>query len=310
MKIIELIAEELNLPISLMEKALDNARKIVKHIEIPKKDGNFRKVYQPSKKLKIIQYWLINNVFMRMRISESATAYRENLSVKNNAYIHQKNKYFVKLDFVDFFPSIIYRDLEPLIEAWHKDEDPKWQWTLINKETIRKTCFYKRNKLPIGYPSSPIISNIIMYDFDIAINSTLYLRKDILGNVKYSRYADDLIFSTNKKGVYKEIIDIVNTQIRSMKSPKLKLNSNKTKICSKSGGSALITGLRICNDGHMTIHRKYKDRVRLLISLFEKGKLNSEDIPKLRGHFNYIKNVDPSFYTKMQKKHFKILKRL
>ena len=136
-------------------------------------------------------------------------------------------------------------------------------------DKIRRACFYyKDDLLPIGYPTSPIISNVVMHEFDTQIMALLS-NEDDYGKSVYTRYADDLTFSTDMKGACKEIKTLVTTELRKMESPKLKLNPQKTKYVSSSGGSAFITGLRICHDGHITIHRKYKDKIRLL-SLLQK----------------------------------------
>ena len=57
--------------------------------------------------------------------------------------------------------------------------------------TICEICF-RENKLCIGTVSSPIISNIIMYNFDLIMLG--YCKKN---HLKYSRYADDIYLSSN-----------------------------------------------------------------------------------------------------------------
>ena len=92
MSLINIIADELHVPKEMLQEALAFSRILVKHILLPKKDGTFRKVYQPSKKLKLIQYWLIGNVFQCMEVHKSATAYVSGISIKDNAQSHQKNR--------------------------------------------------------------------------------------------------------------------------------------------------------------------------------------------------------------------------
>jgi len=149
-----------------------------------------------------------------------------------------------------------------------------------------------------------------MYNFDSQIVSELNSNKLKFGNVVYTRYADDFIFSTEKKDSSNEIYKLVELLIKRLKSPKFIINPEKTRFSSSSGGSAFLTGLRICHDGHVTIHRKYKDHVRLLLSLFKKKILKPEELVSLRGHISYIKHVDPIFYNKLQRKYFEILKEL
>lgn len=309
MSLISEIANELHVPATMLEKALEYSRILVKHISLPKKDGTSRKVYQPSKKLKLIQYWLINNIFQQLKVHESATAYLSGISIKDNAKKHQKNRYLLKLDLKDFFPSIKYSDIEPIITEWH--DMKKMDYAI--KELlyiVKKSCFYKHDKLPIGYPSSPIISNIVMYKFDEIVVQGLRNNKDEYGKAVYTRYADDMIFSTNKGGACKNIKLFIEETISSLNSPKLKINTQKSRFISATSGSAYVTGLRICHDKHITIHREYKNRIRLLIHFLIKGYLEGSGIAELKGHLSYIQHVDPVYFTKIQSKHFSSLRNM
>lgn len=222
MQIINNISSELNIPAEILTDAMANSRKLVKHIKLQKRNGTDRDVYQPSKKLKIIQYWLIENVFYNLNIHDAATAFMNDKSIKLNAYSHRKGKYFLKLDFKDFFPSIKYTDLKPIILKYIKEKcSPLNPEELL--ETIRLACFYKNDYLPVGYPSSPIISNIVMYEFDSKISEAI-IDKSIYGNVVYTRYADDMTFSTDLRGACKDIEKLVKKTIKSLGSPKLQIN--------------------------------------------------------------------------------------
>ena len=55
MNLVQRISHDLAIPEAMLEEALLYARRLVKHIKIEKKDGKIRKVYQPSRKLKVIQ---------------------------------------------------------------------------------------------------------------------------------------------------------------------------------------------------------------------------------------------------------------
>lgn len=308
MRVLEKVSLDLNIPEEMLQKAIANGRRYVKHLKIKKSDGTYRRVYQPSKKLKTIQYWLIRNILSRMNVHKASAAYQKNLSIKENAFRHRDNKYMLKLDFKDFFPSITFNDFLPCLDDWMKKNPAEWTTDKDIKDIIRITCFYKDDRLPIGYPTSPIISNVIMYGFDSTIEELLSRNTEQIGNVEYSRYADDMIFSTNKKYACSEIKRIVEMQVKSCSSPQLTFNREKSRLVSRSGGSAIVTGLRICHDGHITIHRKYKDEIRLLLSLLRKGALRTEDYSSLHGHLSYIKHVDPVFYTKVQSKYFEVLR--
>ncbi|MCI4188493.1 RNA-directed DNA polymerase [Dickeya dianthicola] len=302
MNIKQLISESIDIPLSMIDNAISLARTHVKRFKLKKKNGKFRIIHQPSKKLKTIQYWLIYNIFKNMPIHAAATAYRNKTSILDNAERHKENKYFLKIDFQDFFHSLTFNDFLPFIDSWKsKRTDIVIDDEL--KEIIRKSCFYINDKLAIGYPSSPIISNIIMFDLDEKIQSIISDKK--YGNVTYTRYSDDIIISTDKAGVCKEIYTEISTLIKSTNTPCLSINVTKTKFSSSSGGSSTVTGLRICHDQHITIHRKQKDHIRLLLSLYTKGILNEKDKNSLIGHLAYCHHVDPTFYSKLSKKYFK-----
>lgn len=305
----EIISKDLNIPQDLLNEALFHCRQSVTHIDISKRNGSYRRVYQPSNKVKVIQYWLINHLFENLEIHECAMAYRKDRSIVLNAEKHRNKKYFLKLDFKSFFPSIKFKDFLPLVVDWNKKEGtPFIENDLL--EIIRLSCFYYNDDiLPIGFPTSPIISNIVMCGFDKKISSQLS-NKEEYGVAIYTRYADDLTFSTDDKGACAKIKKLVTAELRGMHSPNLRLNPSKTKFVSSPGGSAFITGLRICHDCHITIHRKYKDEIRLLLSLYKNGTLRENDINSLKGHLSYVRYVDSSFYTKLQEKYFKTINKL
>ncbi|MDO8267226.1 MAG: retron St85 family RNA-directed DNA polymerase [Moraxellaceae bacterium] len=309
MRIEDTMSKDLGITEDVIKSAILVARRDVKKFGIKKRNGGIRDIFHPSKKLKVIQYWLIYNVFSKIPVHAAAAAYRPGLSILDNAKNHAANRFFLKLDLKDFFPSIKYADFIGILERWHKQEAPGWELDARAKEIIRLSCFYKNDTLPIGFPSSPVISNIVMNDFDIHITK-LIVSSGKYGKCVYTRYADDLVFSTNTKGACGGIFKEVSEAISSMSSPRLALNPSKTKIGSSSGGSALVTGLKVCEDGHVTIHRKQKDHVRLMLSLYCKGSLRDEDKRSLLGHLAYCRHVDPGFYSSLLRKYFKEVDRL
>lgn len=309
MKIKDLISSDINIPVSMIDEALSVAYIHVKKFYKKKRNGTKRLILQPSKKLKTIQYWLIINILEKLTIHDVAIAYRKKISILDNAILHRDNRFFLKIDLKDFFSSIKYLDLIPKIREWHTKNNPGWLLDEEAENLIRLACFYKGDILAVGYPSSPIISNIVMLEFDIAILK-LINNKNQFGDVVYTRYADDLVFSTNKIGACNFLLKQVSDLISSTPSPNIVLNKSKIKIGSSSGGTALVTGLKICNEGHITIHRKQKDHIRLLLGLYSKGMLKAEEYISLVGHLSYVKYVDSNFYTNLQNRYFKEITKL
>lgn len=309
MELKELIALDLNVPITLIEEAVEIAHRSIKKFRLPKKTGGYRVISQPDGKTKAIQYWLVRNIFEKLPVHEVSMAYRKGISILDNADTHKKNKYFLKVDLKDFFPSIKFADIDSIIKEWHKKEQPNWIYNKSAKQIIQKTCFDGSGQLPIGYPSSPSISNATMYSFDIKI-STLLADKEDFGDVIYTRYADDIVISTNKRQICKKILSVVRSAVKDHNHPKIVINESKIHMGSSTSGSAIVTGLRICRNEHVTINRKQKDNIRLLLSLLSKKQLKHDDYEILRGHLAYIKHVAPHFYTKLQAKYFEEIESL
>ena len=223
------ISVDLDIPSDLIDEAVAASRSQVKKFYINKKSGSSRRaIYQPAKKVKTIQYWLMANVFNKLPVHPSSAAYIKGESILSNAIRHRKNRYFLKMDFKDFFPSIRWRDFRPIIKAWHEKTTPDWKLTRYAENLIRQTCFYLNDSLPIGYPSSPMISNAVMFTIDDDIVNLLS-DSDKYGNVIYTRYADDLVISTDKKHICDDICKAINEIIKKTKSPKLSLNSRENK---------------------------------------------------------------------------------
>jgi len=304
MNIKEKISIDIKIQISLINEAIFNAHKQIKKFKIPKrKKGEYRVICQPSAKLKTIQYWVIKNICDYLPVDKAAYAYRDGISILDNAFFHTSNKYFLKIDLKDFFPSISFEDFIEIVRGWYKKNQPIWELDEDSESLLKKVCFDDKGFLPIGYPSSPSISNTVMYPVDLAIKKEIEEGK--YGKMLYTRYADDLIFSTDKKGTCREFLGKLRRIINDTRSPKIKINECKTNICSSTAGSAIVTGLRIANDGHITIHKKQKDHIRLLLSLYKKGILRVDDYSSLLGYLAYVRYVDSAFYSKIQHKFFK-----
>jgi len=216
--------------LSLTEaKLLEISRKApltYKHFTIPKRNGGFRSIHHPSGETKNIQYALMNIVLNKLPIHKCAMGFIPNKQspLLKNATLHSKFKYTIRLDIFNFFPSITFDDFYTVLsKKYNNISKPE-------KEFLKNSLFiinkFKKSVLAIGAPSSPIISNIIMYYLDKKINA---LGRKISSSFVYTRYADDLIFSTNIKRACREFYQKVEALLKQTNSPNLKINFKKKK---------------------------------------------------------------------------------
>jgi retron-type reverse transcriptase len=295
MSILESISHDLMIPEATLRHIVRSAPYRYKVYEVDKKDGvGKRTIAQPARELKAIQYWVMANVLRQFPIHGTAMAYRKRRSISTNAAKHASNHFLLKLDFKDFFHSITADDLEAFLAA-------HWELDLSSEDIfhLKKILFWNRGRegkliMSIGAPSSPMLSNILMYEFDKKVQAFCTRKK-----VKYSRYADDLTFSTNRQNVLREVELQVAEICKRMKHPLLKLNTKKTVHASR-GGSMRVTGLVLSNSGEVSLGRERKRLIRAQVHHFLTGKLSPKDAAKLRGMLAFVNSAEPSFIRRLK----------
>jgi RNA-directed DNA polymerase len=301
------LSSEFMLPTSDLVYLIKSAPYRYKVYEIPKRaHGGMRVIAQPARELKPLQYWAMHNVLNAYPIHSAATAYRKDGCIYANAHPHAANRFLLKMDFKDFFPSIKSEDFKQFIF-----EHPQGvQWNEQEIEFLTRILFWKRERkgdlrLSIGAPSSPMLSNILLHRFDEEVSSMC-----ATFNVVYTRYADDLSFSTNRQGILKRIEKNIPQICTRLKYPRLLVNRKKTVHVSKKGARR-ITGLILTNEGHVSIGREKKRLIRAQFHRYTQNSLNEKDLKHLAGFVAYVNSVEPLFLERLVEKYgYEALERL
>lgn len=268
-----------------------------KVFQIPKrKPGEFRTIAQPAKEVKALQYWVMSNVLSKIEVHSAATGYREGRSIADNARPHTHGKFLLKMDFKDFFPSLKARDFKTFL----KRSD-----TNLDKENIEALCriLFWRPKgtrdlcLSIGAPTSPMLSNILMRDFDQRVSAFCSGH-----GVVYTRYADDLTFSADISDQLARVESAVMNLCERLKSPALTINQTKTVRVSKRDARR-VTGLILTNDQKVSVGHEQKRQIRAWVHHFLTNRLDAEQTVRLRGMLNYVNSVEPAFVRRLRKKY-------
>jgi RNA-directed DNA polymerase len=280
----------------LVQLILKRAPHTYKKYHIKKRNGGKRLIAQPAKETKLIQRWLVKNVFKDLPIHSAAMAYRDNISIADNAVIHANNPYLVKADFSNFFNSIKISDIKVCLEAYLSD---KFSEKDISK--IAEVCCFSNADgelcLSVGAPSSPSLSNILMFEFDRILGDWCDAHE-----VLYTRYADDLTFSTKARGVSEDIIPFVREVLNELTYPKITLNEDKTVHSSKKFRRE-VTGLILDNTGKVSLGRERKREISALIHRFKLGVLEDEKAYKLQGLLGFANDAEPDFIIRMRQKY-------
>ncbi|WP_421575361.1 retron St85 family RNA-directed DNA polymerase [Stenotrophomonas maltophilia] len=266
-----------------------------KSYTIKKKNGGVRVVSQPAREIKSLQNILKKIIEPRLPFHDSIAAYRPGDSIKKNALRHSNSKYLLKMDLTNFFPSVTEDDLRM---HFNKHLEPEFGAAEI--EAIVHICCKSDNrerplKLCIGAPSSPWLSNSILFDIDCALHDATAA----LG-VAYSRYADDLTFSCLKKHALSEVPEIVEKILNSAEYPRLEVNRDKTIHASRASNRT-VTGIVITPQGVLSVGREMKRKVRSMHHRWVLGKLTEDQIEQLNGLLSFIESVEPGFRLRLLK---------
>jgi RNA-directed DNA polymerase len=279
------MADDLGVPEWKISSIAQRASQQYKSYSIPKRDGSPRQIHHPSKQLKSLQRWLLNNVIAAWPVHDSARAYRLGSSISENARAHLVSRYLLRMDFKTFFPSITQNDVLAYFDASNQRNFGTWETEdkhLFAKIVCRNGC------LTIGAPTSPALSNALCFDLDRKLAGVA------AGNqVVYTRYADDLFFSTLHPNVLAPLVTEVEKIVRDLTLPaRLQINLSKTRHSSKKG-KRQVTGLVLSSEGTVGLGRKRKRYIRSLIFKYET--LSEAQQRSLAGLVAFARSIEPDF---------------
>lgn len=217
--------------------------------ELPKRDGSKRQIKAPEASLSLLQRRLATLLMECIEELKKAKPPRRPLahgfekgrSIITNAQIHKRRRYVFNLDLADFFPSINFGRVRGFFLKDKNFELKPPVATIL----AQIACF--ENELPQGSPCSPIISNLIGHVLDGRLARFAKIHK-----CTYSRYADDITFSTSRKDFPPEIAVPtagaawqVSDELRArIKGAGFEINDKKTRMQFR-GSRQVTTGLMV-----------------------------------------------------------------
>ncbi len=295
-RIVEALAIETGMDVGLIERIMRSAPVRYKTYRVPKRTKGFREISQPAIEVKALQRGLVEILLRKLPVHEAATAYRIGMSIRENALRHVGDGPILKMDFKDFFPSIKPRDWSAYCYQTK---------VLVDPADIRLTSLllFHRPKgssvlrLAIGAPSSPFLSNALMFEFDQAISEAV--ARD---HVKYTRYADDLTFSAPRTGHLVNVEKIVRATLRTLKYPALAINHDKTTRVTRKYGRK-VTGLTLTNDGKISIGRERKRLIHASVHRASLGKMNDQSLGELKGLLGFANSAEPEFIVTLKERY-------
>lgn len=274
-----------------------------KQFSIPKRGKGVRVISAPNDKLKDLQRRIANllidcrqELFNSKKIKNNFSfGFEKDKSIISNASRHKGKRIILNLDLRDFFESFNFGRVRGYFIS-NRD----FKLTPVVATTLAQAACYK-GVLPQGSPCSPVITNFICNIMDMRLAK---LAKEL--GCTYTRYADDITFSTNKK-IFPEELAIPELEgvilgsrlVNEITKAGFKVNDAKTRLAYKSSRQE-VTGLTV--NQIVNVDRRYAKKVRALAqTLYSTGKYKLPDengnmilgsLARLEGMFSFIDSID------------------
>lgn len=313
-------------PLSVVDEIIANKESHIQRTEIKKQNGKIRKLTVADTHLGYIHKSILWKFLDKYREAEPAHGFISNRGVVTNAQMHVRAKSLLTIDLKDFFDNITVdmlknsffgnsflcmnctnndrRQNDGCHPSLYKVKSGKYPFvcdemkSVFDPEYDEKTGFksiIKRvidlvtvnGSTPQGFCTSPKISNIIMRGFDNKIQSIC-----VELGVKYTRYADDLSFSSmvmSKNELYDNLYKRVAANVRAFG---FSVNEDKTDIKDKVGRME-VCGI-VVNE-KMSIEKEYRRKLRTDLHgaiVMRPDELKAKRLAELKGKVSWVSSVN------------------
>jgi len=252
---------------------------LYEQFNIPKKSRGIRQIKAPQKKLRQLQ----------RRFNDGLTSFYQHFSnktnpahgflpdrnIKTNAEIHINKRAILNIDLENFFPSVTFTRICNLFSG------KLFKNSIKISETMAHLCCFE-DSLPQGAPTSPILTNFICIKLDRRLNGLANAN-----TCNYTRYADDITFSTDNKDfdplVMKEKVRKI------IEEEGFRINEKKYRL-EKFHKKQVVTGLTV--NKKVNIDRRYLRKIRAILHSIEKlGLVNAANFYSIYGREHMIMSL-------------------
>ncbi len=245
----------------LFLRYLSSDEKFYKKIIIRQKDKE-RCLYEPNIEIKYIQKFILHSILYKCikkyNFTQNVTGFLKDTNILDNAHPHLNKIVIIKMDIKDFFPTIT-RTM--IFNAFRRYNKFSYEYSYILSKLVTFN-----NSLPQGAPTSPFLANICAKGIDFKINKLLEtINKNNNLDIKYTRFADDITLSFDKKFNYDYIINIIYDIII---SEGFFPNYKKTKVI-KNSQCQKVTGI-VVNHDEFRIEAKEIKKIDFILMIWNK----------------------------------------
>ena len=289
---------------------------------IGKRSGGRRVIHAVGGKLMVVQQFINSEILQKIKPHFSTYAFHPSGGIRKCARVHCGAKWLIQFDLSDFFFSIpessVYNIFKQLgyksllaFEMARLCTTNKLPSGVSRNFSRTQNLYHVENEeglpynlspydcmgvLPQGAPTSPMLSNLAA----IKLDQTLHAFANKNGFV-YTRYADDLTFSTRQLPSNMSIGKIKNKIIWLIRESGFKENPKKFRVAGP-GSKKMVLGLLVDGDYPRISKEMYKRIDRYLYASEKYGLAETavhEEFDSGYGFYNhlsgliaYVKDVD------------------
>jgi RNA-directed DNA polymerase len=251
-------------------------------------ERRYRQIAVPAPQLMKAQRWITQAILSKAAAHSASVAFSKGDKLVDAAAAHCRCKWLVKMDVRNFFESIneiaayrVFRSLgyQPLVSLEmaristrlagrsHRRATDRWRvnawrhmehrWSEIEAyQAYRDDPGPLLGHLPQGAPTSPMLANLAMREFDAKVAEIANQHGMI-----YTRYADDLSFSTDQAITKADCSRVIGKVYKLMGAIGLSPNVTKTRV-SPPGSRKIVLGLLV-DGAKPRLSREFRALMRL-----------------------------------------------
>lgn len=255
----------------------------------------FRTICVPEPELMRLQRWIAQNILSRAIPHPRSFAFFPARGILEAAQHHCNCRWLVKLDIRSFFDSIrekqcyeVFRSLGygallsfELARICTRGTKVPLQRNRISPEGGRPYPSNEEGHLPQGAPTSPALANMVVKALDAKL-------VDIAGahGWVYTRYADDLAFSTQADSSRAEASKLIALAKAEIALFGLEVNETKT-VVAPPGARRIVLGLLVDGD-RPRLTRAFRNNLETHIHALTKNDIGPERHRQARGFASLI----------------------
>lgn len=262
-----------------------------------------REFISPSERLRPHHRFLRLFLVDFLPVHAAVYSYRKGVSARDAVVQHAHSRHFFVTDIEAFFSSLTREVVrETIVNAM--ETIPISDLPEHLEHVLDLMCV--DGKVPVGFSTSPGLSNAALYPFDVAFQA----RCEQLGLI-YTRYADDIVLSAGERATVEAGENALTDLLAAMFGDKLRLHRGKSKYL-QVGGKIKLLGMVLLPNGTISVDATVKQEIETMLHLYlkdrqrfnalqEAGSAKSE--ARLAGMLNYVNTVDKAYLDKLRRKY-------